>query len=276
MTRLREKERIDQFVAVLRANGHPDLRVEDRPDERNSGDIDAIAGFFAIEHTSVDGVPEQRGHDGRFAKLIEGLRGELKQHFDFHANITFSYNDLLGLTSQSIPSTRAALVDWLREVLPQLADGRHHFSRTPCLPFALSVTKWGARRPGIFFMRDIPEHRTEVDKLRAHLKRKAKKLKRYKERSENYITVLLVDLNGSVFMDLWELIELLYASFEDASIDGVDEVWCIGTVDSTFAELWKLGKEPTGPFHFDSNGRSVYPRHQPDSTALRAPLPVRP
>lgn len=256
MTRTRQNECIDQFVAVLRTNGYPDLRVEDYPDERNSGDIDAIAGSFAIEHTSVDGIPDQRGHDARFSKLIEGLRDELK-HFDFQANVTFSYNDLLELTTQSIPSTRTALIDWLREVLPQLPDGQHHFSRTPSLPFTILIRKWGARRPGILFVRDTIEDRTATDELRFHLTRKAKKLKLYKERPEGYTTVLLVDLNGSTLMSLYELTELLYASFEDASIDGVDEVWCVDAVDSTFAELWKMGKNPIGPFHFDSEGGSV-------------------
>src|SRR5688500_243075 len=114
MTQARQKERIDQFLSVLRENGYPQLRLEVCPDEHNrrSKDIDAVAGSFAIEHTTIDGIPDQRGHDARFSKLVEGLRDELKRCFDFHANVTFSYGDLLDLTSKDIRAIRATLVAW--------------------------------------------------------------------------------------------------------------------------------------------------------------------
>ncbi len=56
---MNDRSVIDAFVAHLREEGYPDLRVERRPDDENreSSDIDAITGPFAIEHTSIDTLP---------------------------------------------------------------------------------------------------------------------------------------------------------------------------------------------------------------------------
>jgi hypothetical protein len=97
MKRDHEKEVIQQLLLILGEHGHPGLVLRYCPDERNRGskDIDAIAGSFAIEHTSIDGMPQQRGHDDRFLKLVRGLREELKPSLGFQANVTLSYDDLL-------------------------------------------------------------------------------------------------------------------------------------------------------------------------------------
>ena len=59
---MKDSEVVDAFVSHLRELGYPSLTVEWRPDEENrdSSDIDAIAGSFAIEHTSIDTLPDQR------------------------------------------------------------------------------------------------------------------------------------------------------------------------------------------------------------------------
>jgi hypothetical protein len=54
---------VQLFVDHLKKNGFPQLQIVCRPDEedRNQEDIDAIAPPFAIEHTSVDSLKNQRG-----------------------------------------------------------------------------------------------------------------------------------------------------------------------------------------------------------------------
>ena len=66
---------INFFVAYLRENGHPGLQVDRWPDKENRGtaDIDAVAGHFAIEHTSVDTVPNQRRDSNWFKQVVDGL-----------------------------------------------------------------------------------------------------------------------------------------------------------------------------------------------------------
>ena len=65
---------INVFVEHLRINGHPGLHVDRWPDKGNlnSSDIDAIAGPFAIEHTSVDTLPNQRRDADWFMRAAGG------------------------------------------------------------------------------------------------------------------------------------------------------------------------------------------------------------
>jgi hypothetical protein len=56
---MKDRDVISAFVAYLQTNGHPNLKVERWPEDENrdSQEIDAIAGAFAIEHTSIDTLP---------------------------------------------------------------------------------------------------------------------------------------------------------------------------------------------------------------------------
>jgi hypothetical protein len=73
-----DREVVEEFVANLRRLGHRDLEISSRPDEgnRKSQDVDAIAGPFAIEHTSVDTVPNQRRDSDYFLQVF----GVLEDH----------------------------------------------------------------------------------------------------------------------------------------------------------------------------------------------------
>jgi hypothetical protein len=59
----------------LGRNANPGLKVNARPDEVNrlSSDIDAIAGPFAIEHSSIDTVLNQRRDSAWFLKVVKVL-----------------------------------------------------------------------------------------------------------------------------------------------------------------------------------------------------------
>ena len=70
-----DREVIAAFVRYLRQQGHPGLKVDRLPDEvnRKTGDIDAIAGPFAIEHTSINTVPHQRRDSARSSVWLEAF-----------------------------------------------------------------------------------------------------------------------------------------------------------------------------------------------------------
>jgi hypothetical protein len=53
---------VSHFVAHLAANGYPGLQVDRVPESEHGPDppIDAVAGHFAIEHTSIDTIENQR------------------------------------------------------------------------------------------------------------------------------------------------------------------------------------------------------------------------
>ena len=56
---------VEAFVAHLRDNGYPDLCIDQKPEKENrqSKDIDAIAGPFAIEHTLIPTFQNQKAQD---------------------------------------------------------------------------------------------------------------------------------------------------------------------------------------------------------------------
>ena len=68
---MNDKQIVDSFVAFLATTRVAGLQVDERPDETRDGDIDAIAGKFAIEHTSIDTVPDQR-RDGAWLDTMLG------------------------------------------------------------------------------------------------------------------------------------------------------------------------------------------------------------
>jgi hypothetical protein len=61
-----------RFVAHLIEHGQPDLRVDHWLEDEHPGQsvVEAIAGPFAIEHTSVDTLPNQRGIGDQFQRAL--------------------------------------------------------------------------------------------------------------------------------------------------------------------------------------------------------------
>jgi hypothetical protein len=76
---MKDHEVVEAFVAHLAANGYPGLCVDKWPERENrkSPDIEAIAGQFAIEHTSIDTLPNQRGKSHWFMRAAGELEKEL-------------------------------------------------------------------------------------------------------------------------------------------------------------------------------------------------------
>jgi hypothetical protein len=90
---MNDREVVEAFVAHLGSNGHAGLKVDRRPDEENRGspDVDAIAGRFVIEHTSVDTVPNQRRDSDWFMRAVGDLERELEVS-QARLNITIEYD----------------------------------------------------------------------------------------------------------------------------------------------------------------------------------------
>ena len=104
---------IDLFVAHLRKNGHPNLRVNRRPDKQNrvSPDIDAIAGPFAIEHTRIDTLPDQSRNNDWFDKVTGGLDKDPAIQLPFRLSIILEYNAIT--TNQDWKTIKQALRKWI-------------------------------------------------------------------------------------------------------------------------------------------------------------------
>src|SRR4030042_6338976 len=123
---MRDHEVVETFISHLRDNGFPGLVIERRPELDKhvpfNMRIEAIAGPFAIEHTSIDTLPNQRGKSDWFMRAAGGLEKELPKP-PYRLNITLKYDAIT--SRQDWAGIREALKTWIIEDSPQLLDGSH-------------------------------------------------------------------------------------------------------------------------------------------------------
>ena len=220
---MEDHEVIDAFIEHLQAHGFPNLRVDQRPDKENrdSSDIDAIAGKFAIEHTSVDTLPNQRRDSDWFMRAVGELEQELSSKLSFRLRITLEYN-AIG-RGQNWAEIRRSLKDWISNDAENLSDGRHDLDDVPGVPFLLRVAKASDRQPGVSFARWEPEDDTLVKRIQKLLDRKSKKLAKYQ--TGRYTAVLLVESEDIALMDDSTMLEAIRDAYPDGLPLGVDEIW---------------------------------------------------
>ena len=170
---------VEFFVNHLKMNGHPNLKIDRIPDkEKVEGDkkkdIDAIAGHFAIEHTSFDTAKNQTRDSARFLKVVGDLEAEISLQLNYRLRIILPYKGIR--RGQKWSSVRESLKDWIINFSPKLPDGRHFIDNVSSVPFQFHANKASDRRPGLIFGRFEPENDDFLNRLRDHLNRKARKL----------------------------------------------------------------------------------------------------
>ena len=175
---MEDKVIIEQFIYFLNKNGYPNLRLENFPDEenRNTPDVDAIAGDFAIEHTSVDTVANQRRDGNYLTRII----GELENDFSnlpFRLSLVIPYEAIK--PNQNFSKIREALKLWLTNVAHTIPDGWHKILEQTDIPFYFFIDKKSGTEPGLFFARSTPETDSLPEKLVEQLMKKVKKLVSY-------------------------------------------------------------------------------------------------
>jgi hypothetical protein len=218
---------INAFVGYLQLHGHPGLRVDRWPDKanRDSSDIDAIAGDFAIEHTSIDTLPNQRRNSDWFIQVVGGIDKELRGKLPCRLRITLDYAAVT--KGQNWPSVREALKAWIISGAVRLADGRHVVDNIPGIPFRLHMTKAINRSPGVFFGRFDPGDSSLADRIREQINRKATKLAKY--HGATRVTVLLIENDDIALMNETILLDAMRQAFSDGPPSGIDEIWYADT-----------------------------------------------
>jgi hypothetical protein len=214
------------FVSHLRTHGHPGLKIERRPDQENRGspDIDAIAGTFAIEHTSVDTLPNQRRDSSWFMRVIGDLEAELGSLLPFRLSVTIEYAAVT--LGQDWSAVRDALRRWIVVEAPTLADGRAVID-VPGVPFRLHVSKATQRAPGLFFARLEPEDDTLARRVRAAADRKAEKLAPY--RAAGMTAILLIENGDIALMNDSKMLDAIRAAYPDGLPAAIDLIWYADT-----------------------------------------------
>jgi hypothetical protein len=237
-----ERAVIDGFVAHLARNGHPGIAVERRPDEENShsADIDAIAGPFAIEHTTVDASPEQRQKESWLGEVIGGLDEECSPGLDCRLRVLLEYEAVQ--RGQDWPSVRRALKAWLTESAPSLTEGDHIVEFVSGVPFRLLVRKMLHAKRGLVVRVMQPSDVMLANRLRNQLSRKAAKLVRYKEAGRR--TILLVESSDLFLMNQCILAEAVLEAFGERTPPGVDQLWYVDTCIPDAFQFIDLSHEP--------------------------------
>ncbi len=230
---------VKAFVAHLRAHGHPDLKIDQCPDvtNRTSPDIDAIAGSLAIEHSSIDSVPNQRRDSAWFMRAAGGLEDEISP-LSFRATIGLDYDAVR--KGQNWVTVRAALKHWITTVLPLLSDGEHVIRDTEIagVPFNLRIRKAASDRPRLVFLRLEPSSDILSSRIKEQLDRKIAKLQRY--RGAEKTTIVLVESADLGLMDQLKMCDAIQSAYPNGVPRAVDQIWFADTSDPTSIEFMEF------------------------------------
>jgi hypothetical protein len=167
---------IRDFAAFLRAIGRPVDGVDCWPEDEAHGEIDAIVGSYAIQHTSVDALPRGREASARFDKVIGDLEGEFAGKLGFPLLIAWDWAAVQ--KGQQWGAIRDALRAWIAsDEARNLPNGRHQITGAAGIPFRFDATK-PARfgLDGVRFSRNDPKDTTFNERLHDQLAGRHKKL----------------------------------------------------------------------------------------------------
>ena len=236
-----DKEIIGFFVKYLTDHGDPEIKVETWPDEeeRQSTEIDALAGTFAIEHTSIDIIPDQRRDAAYFVQVVKSLEDEFRGKLTFRLILTFPYDGIK--TGQDWPKIKTALRNWVLAEAPKLSIGHHVINDVPDVSFEFYANKRSSNRTGVLFGRFVPYDKTLPARLRQKLDRKVEKLSRYK--GQNKTTILLVESDDIALMNDEIIRDGLRLAYPDGLPQGLDQIWLADTSipeDILFTEMTQV------------------------------------
>jgi hypothetical protein len=137
---------VEAFVAHLGAvYGYVGLHLEEVPDETTAGEIDGIAGPFAIEHTSIDSYPDQRTRGSFFERVVAPLELEIRPNR--RVAITVPQDHVA--RGMDFAEITAAFRQWISSECAKLAEGSHVVESALGLPLRFSVEISGSRPPGL-------------------------------------------------------------------------------------------------------------------------------
>jgi hypothetical protein len=223
--KLGDKRVVVLFVEYLAHRLYPGLKIERFPDEEVSGDIDAIAGQFAIEHTSIDTIPQQSRDAAWFLESIGSLEQEFEGKLPFRLFLTLPYTGIQW--GQDWQELRTALQKWVADESAMLPEGSHMISCIPGVPFDFRARKMHTGKAGVLLSRFAPDNSDFPSRLRSHLDRKIAKLAPYKGKGKT--TLLLVESDDIAFMNEGVMWDSLRDAYPEGLPPGVDKVWFVHT-----------------------------------------------
>lgn len=220
----KDRKVIEAFVGYLGAHGYTGLKVDEWPEDSKQNDIDAIAGPFAIEHTSVDTISKQRECSDWFMKAIGNLESELRD-IAYRLKISIEYGAIR--KGRKWDDIKKAIKEWIVIVSPQLGDGNHVIENATNIPFRLYIYKQSNRPAGIFIGRFAPSDNTFSLRIRELFDQKIDKLSRY--HGANKTTLLLIENEDIALMNEPKMFDGINKAYLAGFPQSVDKVWYADT-----------------------------------------------
>jgi hypothetical protein len=253
---------IRAFAAFLETIGHPVTGVDRWPEDHAHGEIDAIVGPYAIQHTSVDSLPDGRLADARFKQVVGELEQEVAGKLGFPLTITWNWDAIR--TGPKWPAVCAALRGWILNEAPRLPDGPHRVTNVAGVPFDFDARKGGRIQfDGVRFARYDPGDATLTDRLRDQLVGRHDKLTvlgRY--RAEGKTPLLLLESADIALMSAGTIVQALEQAFP-ARPDQLDEVWFMHDVAPGTVNVHNLRSGGIWVFDPDADKITVHNPHGP-------------
>jgi hypothetical protein len=217
---------IRDFAKFLEAIGKRVSGVDGWPEDRAQGEIDAIIGPYALQHTSVDTLPDGRRRGNWFRQVIGTLEDEFRGRLGFYLSIVFDWSCIQ--KGQNWGDTNQALRRWIVRDAVVLADGRHKISSAQGIPFAFHVSKGGPLKlDGVYFARWDPKDQTLSERLRDQLVGRHDKLTVLaKYRSQGKKTLLLLESSDVALMSDGTMGEAFLCAFPEWPSE-LDELWFV-------------------------------------------------
>jgi hypothetical protein len=214
-----DREIVERFVAHLRDEGQVDLKIDSWPEDDHPGQsvVEAIAGNLAIEHTSVDTLPDQRRIGEQFMEAIGVL-----EHLPTTGRLSINIPYELVTIGADWEAYRLALAHWIINVAPTLSDGRYDI-QLPNTPLTCTGTKESNRTARVVISRPIQNDETLPKRVGQQIARKMKKLRRYK--ADGYATVLILETQDQSLMNQHKMLEAVREGLGGAMPEGLDQLW---------------------------------------------------
>ncbi|MFT5697924.1 MAG: hypothetical protein ACI8ZB_000778 [Desulforhopalus sp.] len=237
-SQLSDNKVVECFVSYFGKVNSLTIEIDSIPDEKNRStpDIDAIAGKYAIEHTSIDAIQNQRKDSSQYLQVIGSLEDELSKMIDYHIGITLPYSGIkIGEDWNKIKENLKA---WIMNSAHSLPDGNLTLHDISGIPFSIHIDKSQTRIPGVFFSRFSPTDETFISRIFKQLTRKAEKLQPYQK--QGFTTILLIESNDPALMNQGIILDSIKKAFDNRPPANVNLIWYAETYEQeeiTFSDF---------------------------------------
>lgn len=238
-----EDKVIEAFVAYLADKLYPGLHITDWPDKKGGSrrEIDAVAESsskrVAIEHTSIDYLPDQRRDNDHFMQVIGTLKSEFHEGMNSRVHLTVPFGAVP--TGTDWEGIRDALRHWILTAVPLLPEGDHR-QKIEGVPFEISVRI--SRHPpyGLLVGRWVQDDPSFDRRFQDQVTDKAGKFAEHKYKDGGYLTILLIENDDLANVNRGWLITAVQQAHAANPTAWLDRIWHADTSVPTPHEFWNL------------------------------------